>query len=266
MKSKVESVGVIYPNKKIMINNKMSFVGLIPVRLNSSRLFRKALLQIDNIPMVIHTYKRSLLSKKLKQVFICTDSNEIIKIAKKYNCKYIKTKKNITGTDRISEASTKIKGKYDLYVDIQGDEPLVDPKHIDKVIEWHVKNYNFDIVVPSITSSNVDTPHIVKIVKSNKKVLYFSRSLVPFPFKKKNNYYHKHLSVISFKPESLKRFKKLPQGKLEKIEGIELMRGLENNMSIGTFNLKGSSFSVDTQDDFLKAIKFMDIDKIRKKY
>ena len=251
-----------------MISNKPKIrsIGLIPVRLNSSRLFRKALLEIDNLPMFVHTYRRSLLAKKLDEIFICTDSKEIIKISKKHNCKFIKTGKNQTGTDRISEASQKIKKKYDLYIDIQGDEPLIDPKHIDKVINWHKKNLNFDIVVPSLKSKNVDTPHIVKIVKSKKKVLYFSRSLVPNSFKKKDFFYYKHLSVISFKPEALKKFKKLKTGFLENIEGIELMRALENDMLIGTFNLDGSSFSVDTRDDFLKAVKFMNMDKVRYKY
>ena len=246
--------------------NSIKAVGLIPVRLNSSRLFRKALLEIDNLPMFVHTYKRSLLSKKLKEVHICTDSNEIINIAKKYKCNFIKTGKNLTGTDRISEAINKLKNKFDFYIDIQGDEPLLDPKHIDKVITWHTTNPSFDIVVPSLKSKNIDTPHIVKIVKSKKKVLYFSRSLIPHSFKKRQEFYLKHLSVISFKPESLKKFKKLPQSTLEKIEGIELMRALENNMLVGTFQLKGTSFSVDTKDDFIKAIKFMDLDKIRQKY
>ena len=172
----------------------------------------------------------------------------------------------MTGTDRIGEASNKLKNKFDLIIDIQGDEPLLDPKHIDRVIDWHSKNLNFDIVVPSLKSKNIDSPHVVKIVKSKKKVIYFSRSQVPYPFKKKQKYFLKHLSVISFKPESLKKFKKLPQSNLEKIEGIELMRALENDMLIGTFNLEGSSFSVDTKEDFIKAIKFMNIDKIRGKY
>ena len=245
---------------------KVNCVGLIPVRLNSSRLYRKAILEIDNIPMFVHTYKRSLLSKKLSNVFICTDSKEIIKLAKKYKCNIIKTGINLTGTDRIGEASNKLKNKFDLIIDIQGDEPLLNPKHIDRVIDWHSKNLNFDIVVPSLKSKNIDSPHVVKIVKSKKKVIYFSRSQVPYPFKKKQKYFLKHLSVISFKPESLKKFKKLPQSNLEKIEGIELMRALENDMLIGTFNLEGSSFSVDTKEDFIKAIKFMNIDKIRGKY
>ncbi len=241
-------------------------VGLIPVRLNSSRLFKKALLEIDKMPMVIHTYKRAQLSTLLDKVYICTNSNEIIKIAKKYKCNFIKTGNALTGTDRISEAAQKIKKKYHLYIDIQGDEPLVDPKHIDEVINWHSKNINFDIVVPSLKFTGVDNPHIVKIVESKHKVLYFSRSTIPYPFKKQSKNYLKHLSVISFNFESLTKFRRLPQSPLEKIEGIELMRALENNMNIGTFNLKGSSFSVDTKDDFLKAIKFMSLDKTRSKY
>ena len=82
---------------------KVNCVGLIPVRLNSSRLYRKAILEIDNIPMFVHTYKRSLLSKKLSNVFICTDSKEIIKLAKKYKCNIIKTGINLTGTDKIKK-------------------------------------------------------------------------------------------------------------------------------------------------------------------
>ncbi len=245
---------------------KLKTVALIPVRLNSTRLFKKALLEIDNIPMVVHTYRRALLSKKISDVYVCTDSNQIIKIIKKYKCKFIKTGLNRTGTDRISEAAKKLKDNFDLIVDVQGDEPLIDPDHIDKVIEWHSKNQKFDIVVPYIKTKNIDTPHIVKIVQSKNRVLYLSRSQVPYSFSKKNNIYNKHLSVISFKPDILKKFRRLPTGIIEKIEGIELMRALENNMQIGTFNLKGASFSVDTMDDFVKASKFMNIDKIRKKY
>ena len=247
-------------------NKKIKIVGLIPSRLNSSRLFEKALLEIDGVPLVIHTFKRAKLSKYLDDIYVCTDSKKIATICKKYKCKVLFTGKNPTGTDRISEAADKLKTKYDLYIDIQGDEPLINPNHIDKVILWHQKNNNFDIVVPSLKVKNIDTPHIVKIVKSNKRVLYFSRAKIPFPFKKNNDTYLKHLSVISFKPKALKKFKKLKESHLEKIEGIELMRALENNMQIGTFELKGDGFSVDTKDDFIKAKKYIVNDQYRKKY
>ena len=241
-------------------------VGLIPVRLNSSRLYGKALLLLDNLPLVVHTYRRAKMSKKLNEVYICTDSKHIFNEVTKLDCKALITKKHLTGTDRISEALELLKNKYDLYLDIQGDEPLINPMHIDKLIDWHKKNIQFDIVVPSLNILDGDNPNIVKIVKSNDKVLYFSRSKIPYPFKKNNNVYHKHLSIISFKPKALKEFRKFKQGVIEKIEGIELMRALENGMNIGSFNLKGDSFSVDTKDDYIKAKLRMLNDKFRKQY
>lgn len=244
----------------------MKIIGLIPSRINSKRLFNKALLEIENLPLVVHTYKRAKLSKLLDDLYICTDSEKISKVAKKFKCKVIKTGKNRTGTDRISEAANKLKKKYDLYINIQGDEPLIDPNHIDKVIQWHSKNKNFDVVIPSLKSKDIDTKHIVKIVKSKNKILYFSRAKVPFPFKKKNYFFNKHLSIISFKPSILKKFRTLPDSQLEKIEGIEMMRALENEMNLGTFELKGNSFSVDTSDDYYKAREYMTKDKWKKKY
>lgn len=249
-----------------MVKKKYRIVALIPSRLDSKRLFAKSLLPIDGLPLIVHTYKRAKLSKLLDEIYICTDSKKIGNVVKEHNCKIIYTGKNPTGTDRISEASRKLNKKYDLYIDIQGDEPLLNPSHIDKVITWHLKNINFDIVVPSLKSKRIDTPHIVKIVKSNKRILYFSRSKIPFPFAKEPKNYLKHLSIISFKPEALKQFKKYKQSVLEKIEGIELMRALENNMSIGTFELKGNSFSVDTKGDFYKAQNSMQKDKYRRLY
>ena len=243
----------------------MKVVGIIPSHLNSLRFPRKILYKIKDLPMIEHVRRRALISKQFDEVIVCTCDLQIKKVINSYKGKVILTsRKHKNGTSRVTEAIKKVKASH--VVIIQGDEPLIDPKHIDKVIEWHSKNMNFEIVVPSLKSKNIDTPHIVKIAKSKNKVIYFSRSLVPNPFNKQNKYFLKHLSVISFLPSSLKKFRTLKQGALEKIEGIELMRALENNMSIGTFNLVGSSFSVDTKDDFLKAIKFMNIDKIRNKY
>ena len=100
---------------------KKKIIALIPCRLDSRRLFAKSLLSLDGLPLVVHTYRRARLSKMLDEVYICTDSKKIGKVALKHNCKVIYTGKNPTGTDRISEAAQKIKKKYDLYLDIQGD-------------------------------------------------------------------------------------------------------------------------------------------------
>ena len=244
----------------------MKVIGLIPVRLNSRRLKRKALLQISGYPLVYHTYKRAKMSKFLDDTIVCSDSVKIKKTLDRLDCKNVLTsKKHINGTERIAEVSKKINS--DLVVDIQGDEPLINPNHIDKLVNFHKKNLHFDIVVPSLKIKYEENQHIVKIVSDRKNnVLYFSRATVPFFFNKKKSYLQKHLSIISFKKSALLQFSKLKQSNLEKIEGIELMRALENNIKIGTFFLKGESFSVDQYSDYERALIAVPNDRFTKKY
>ena len=245
---------------------KKKIIGLIPVRLQSKRLPKKALLEIEGIPMIVHTYQRAIMSKLLDDLYVCTDSDVIIKLCKTNNIKFIKTsKKHKNGTERIAEACKKFKS-VSLIVDIQGDEPLISPEDIDKVILFHNKNQNFDIVVPYQRLKNEENKNIVKIVSSNKKIIYFSRSCVPTGFNKKELYIKKHHSIISFKKKTLIDFAKLPQGEIEKIEGIELMRALENNFKVGTFLIKSKAFAVDVIEDYLKASLFMKKDFFLKKY
>ena len=241
-------------------------LGLIPSRLNSSRLKEKPLLKIDGLPIIIHTLKRALLSKKLDKVIDCTDHKKIYNEVKKHGGNAIITSpKHRNGTERIAEVAKKFKAK--LIVDIQGDEPLVDPTDIDKVIDFHLKNKNFDITVPSMITNKPDRNSLVKVLFNSKgKVLYFSRAKVPYNFKNKKIKYYKDLSIVSFTQKALLNFAKFKAGELEKIEGIELLRALENNQSVGTFVSKSTSFSVDVNDDLLKAIDEMPKNPIRKKY
>ncbi len=241
-------------------------LGLIPSRLNSSRLKEKPLLEIDGLPIIVHTLKRALLSKKLDKVIVCTDHKKIYDVVKDHGGDaMITSPKHINGTERIAEVSKKFKSK--LIVDIQGDEPLVDPRDIDKVIDFHLRNNQFDIVVPSMITNNPERNSLVKVLFNEKgKVLYFSRASVPYNFKNKKIEYFKDLSIVSFKRKALLEFSKFKIGKLEKIEGIELLRSLENNQLIGTFVSKSTSFSVDVNDDLLKAINAMPKNPIRKKY
>lgn len=244
----------------------MKFVGLIPVRLNSKRLRKKALLNIEGYPMIIHTLKRSLLSKKLDRVIVCTDSILIKSIVQKYGGEcFLTSRKHKNGTERIAEVANKIKS--DFYIDIQGDEPLIDPKHIDKLISFHQKNKEFDIVVPYLEiKQSISDNNIVKIISSNNKVVYFSRHNNPCYFNSKSKFLKKHLSIISFKKNTLLNFAKFKQSYLEKIESIELMRAIENNQKVGTFRLKGDSFSVDVKKNYNAAKKLMKNDKIFQKY
>ena len=175
-------------------------IGLIPSRLNSKRLKNKPLLKIDGLPIVVHTFKRAKLSKKLDDVIVCADDEKIVDVVKKHGGKALLTSKNHkNGTERIFEVAKKIK-KTKMIIDIQGDEPLVDPKDIDRVIDFHKKNSHFDIVVPCMkANTNINSRNLVKVVFSeNGKILYFSRAQVPFDYKDKKINYYRDLSIVSF--------------------------------------------------------------------
>jgi len=241
-------------------------IALIPCRLESKRLKKKALLRLENIPVITHVLKRSLLCKYLDKVVVCTDSNKIIAEVKKNKGLYFKSKKkHENGTERIAEYP--IKKKIKFIIDIQADEPLFDPKSIKELIFFHKKHSHYDIVVPSIKLKKGNNKNEVKIISNEKgDVLYLTRSKSPCEFKSTVPYYQKHLSIISFKPKALKKFSKLNKSKLEKIEGIELLRALENNFKIGTFLSKYTSQAIDVKEDYLKAKRIMKKDKIKNLY
>ncbi len=246
----------------------MKVLGLIPTRLGSKRLPSKPLLEIDKIPLIIHTYKRAKMAKLLDDVVICCDDKKIIKIAKKFQANSMLTsKKHKNGTERIYEGYKKINKKYDLIIDIQGDEPLIDPNHIDQVIKFHKKNKSSDIILPNLKISYGDNNNIVKVLTDiNNNVLFLSRSKLPLEFRSNNKFYKKHLSIISFKPNALKKFNKFKKTPLEKSEDVELLRALEIGLKIKTVELKGDSFSIDVLDDYKKAIEKFKKDKFSKNY
>ena len=248
-----------------MIKN---IIGLIPTRLNSQRLPQKALLEIHGIPLIIHTYRRALMSKKLNDLYICCDDKKIFDVAKKFKAKCIMTSKNHTnGAERIAEAVVKLKKDFDFIVDIQGDEPLLSPFHIDQVINFHIKNFKSDIILPTLKIKPTNNTNIVKVVKNKKNdVMYLSRSNIPFEFRNNKKFAYKHLSIISFTQSALLKFAKSKRTYHENIEDIELLRALDLGMSIKSLDLKGDSFSIDVLDDFKLAKKKMLNDKFFKIY
>jgi 3-deoxy-manno-octulosonate cytidylyltransferase (CMP-KDO synthetase) len=149
-------------------------------------------------------------------------------------------------------------------VDIQGDEPLINPEHIDKVVNYHSNN-DHDIVLPHIFTNKIINEHIVKVVDSGGKVLYLTRANCPYPFRGESQL-KKHLSIISFTPGALRMYAKMPESALERAEGVELLRAIENNLTIGTFELSGDSFSVDTGQDYANALEAMKSDKLFQQY
>ena len=135
------------------------------------------------------------------------------------------------------------------------------------MIKFHEKNKDVDIVLPTLKIKFPDNPNVIKVV-SNKKneVLYLSRAKIPYESKSKSNFFFKHLSIISFKPEALLKFAKAKKSRLEKIEDIELLRALEIGLKIKTVVLKGDSFSVDVAEDYVRAKDRMPKDKFFKLY
>ena len=244
----------------------MRVIGLIPSRLSSTRLPAKALLKIDGLPLVVHTMKRAQLAESLDEVYVCTDSEKIAEVVQEHGGKYIMTRADHrNGTERIAEAAENLEA--DFFIDVQGDEPLLDPNNIDDVVVEHQNHLEWDIVLPSLPIDKPETQHVCKVVHDvNFRILYLSRAVIPQPFKHRPDYYLKHLSIISFKSQALQYYSTLQPSNLELAENIELLRAIENGMTVGTVHLKGDSFSVDIKQDFDKAIERMAIDEIRKRY
>ncbi len=233
-------------------------LGLIPARLKSKRLKEKLILKLDTKPLIVHTFKNASKSKKLNSLYVCTDSIKIFKVLKKITPNIIMTSsKYKNGTERIASVINKFKAK--LVVDIQGDEIFVNPKSIDKIVNFHLKNQNTDIVIGSCKTNRINDKSIVKLVfKKNGNVYDMTRNDKFCDLKKKTLF--KQVDIISFKPKKLIEFSKLKQTENEKHRKIELMRALDNNFKIKTIILNTDSFSINTNEDYKNA------KKIYKKY
>ena len=248
-------------------------VVLIPCRLNSRRLPRKALLPIGNIPLIGLVYKNTLTSlKALKinsEIFVCTDSDEIIDFLKKSSIPFLKTSSNPTnGTERIAEALTNNKIDANYIIDVQGDEPFINSEILELVINELISKFNDPlnekgIILPHqiINKKESQNISVVKLaVDKNSRVIYMSRSAIPLNHK--NNFlsygkisFKKHLSVIGFTKKALLIYNDSKISFLESIEDIELLRALENNIIIYSPRSQSKTFSIDTIDDLERARK-----------
>ena len=228
----------------------MRIIGLIPARLESTRLPGKPLKLIAGLPMIAHVYFRSRVSSALDDLYVCSDSLEIETLCNKLDIPHVMTSSQHTnGTERCGEAAS-ILGlePQDIVIDIQGDEPLVDPEHITAVSKEARLNHA-DIVVPHLLINEADE-NIVKVVSStlDNRILYLSRANVPYAFRGEEPY-KKHLSIISFSMRALTLFCSSHETALEKIEGVELLRAIELGLCLRTIRLRGESRAVDTQKD-----------------
>lgn len=244
----------------------MKAIGLIPARMESSRFPGKSLVKIEGLPMVVHVFKRSKLSKSLDEVYVATDSQEIFDTVQNYGGKAIMTSsKHQTGTDRIAEAAAKI--KCDIVVNVQGDEALVDPTDIDKLVQALHRNRKIKTAtLVCKTPKFNDVTECKVVLDKNGDILYMSRSDIPSTARKKVECLHKLYCVVAFRKDFLRKFALWPQTPLEKIEYIEYLRIIENGCKMRGVVAEEYTTSVDTPEDLKIVADMMKKDRIKTKY
>lgn len=238
----------------------MSISIIIPARFGSSRYRGKPLVKILGKEMVIRVADICSKIKNVK-VYIATDSKKIANVVKKYGYNYIFTStKCLTGTDRVAEASKKIRSK--IYINVQGDEPTINPKDIKKVIDTKKKFPNhvicgYDKVHDFEDPSSINLPKVV--VNSKGELIYISRALVPGKKKKKQIIqYHKQVCIYAFNKKQLKKFYGMKKkSETENFEDIEILRFFDLNEKIKMVKLNSNSVAVDEIADVKKAEKIL---------
>ena len=236
----------------------MTVSALIPARLNSSRLEKKLIKDLDGIPVIVRTYKNIVSTNLFKEVIVVTDADEIVEILKRHNIKFLKSlKSHNTGTDRIAEFADKFNS--DIIVNVQGDEPFVSKDDLISIInEFKYDSNNLvNVVSLMIKLSNIDeinNPNNVKVVvDNNNDSILFSRSIIPFDRDDLKPNYYKHIGVYAFRSLYLKKFAKYDQTPLEKAEMIEALRIVEHGEKIRMIEIFKEHVSIDTIDDLKMA-------------
>ena len=212
-------------------------LGVIPARLGSTRLPRKMLADIEGNPLIYYTWKQAAKAKKLDALIVATESKEIYDVVKSFGGRPMMTSaKHPTGSDRVAEAARKFKDfRPAVVIDIQGDEPLIPPRSIDRLGEEMLKDKNADmgtIAIPCNDPKKLKDPNVVKtIVDKNDYALYFSRSVIPYPRTPFKRYLSK-LGLFAYSYEFLQTYVKLPQTPLELAESLEQLRCLEHGYNV----------------------------------
>lgn len=233
-----------------MMPNKV--LGIIPARFASTRFPGKPLALIGDKPMIEWTYLHSKKSKLISELVVATDNDDIFKAVVSFGGKAVMTDPNHpTGTDRIIEVTSKY-NEFDTIINIQGDEPGIEPELIDGVLELKLRNRDWQMAtacVPFLETEDPKDPNKVKVVfDRNQRANYFSRSLIPNPLKKNPTFY-RHLGIYAFEREFLLGYNSLPKSDWEESESLEQLRALQNGAGIGIFVAKTASLGVDSPQD-----------------
>ena len=240
----------------------MKVVVVIPARYGASRFEGKVLARKTGKFLIQHTYERALLAKGISQVLIAADDDRVMQACKSFGAACVMTSvAHQSGTDRIAEAVRDIQA--DIIVNLQADEPEIEPTNIEKVANLLVQNAGADmatLIAPFETPEQIANPNIVKcVIDRGGRALYFSRS--PIPYNRQaggiglTNGYWRHLGIYAYRRDFLIKFTQLPPGFLETTEKLEQLRALENGFTILTAKVDRVWDGVDTPEQYEEFVK-----------
>jgi 3-deoxy-manno-octulosonate cytidylyltransferase (CMP-KDO synthetase) len=230
-------------------------IAVIPARLASTRLPRKPLREIGGKAMIGWVYEAARKAGLLREVIIATDSDEIMDICCHHGWNARLTSPgHRSGTERVHEISGSMAA--DIYINIQGDEPLVRPDHIEALLRVMAdSNAQVGTLKTPCSPADVANPNAVKVVTAEDgRALYFSRATIPFDRDQSAKVqYFKHLGLYAYRKPALDRFVALPESQLERAERLEQLRFLENGIEIMVAETPIDTIGVDTEDDLRRA-------------
>lgn len=239
---------------------------MVPARLQSSRLPEKALIDLEGLPMVLHTYKRTQLANCLDVVYLATDSEKIKKVAESHGIKVVMTGlHHQTGSDRLAEACRNI--DCDIVVNIQGDEPLVNPEHIDMIVKPLLEDPSIKIAVGVAPYTKKRSFSDIKaVVDLDGNVMYCSRNDLPSDARSPVKEMLKMCFIVPFRKEFLLQFASWEPTPLETVEFNEYLRVLEHGVKIRAVRIENAKISVDTHEDLEEIRKLMKKDDLKYRY
>jgi len=237
----------------------MKVIAVIPARLASTRLPRKMLREIHGQPLVVRVYQAVRSASVLNDVIIATDSEEILEVCQKHACHARMTSsRHRSGTERVHEIAQSVDA--DVYLNVQGDEPMVQAAHIEALVElMEDENIPVGTLRTPAPAEDIANPNAVKVVTDlSNRALYFSRSTIPYDRDRSQPRYFKHLGIYAYRKTALEKFVGLPESSLERAERLEQLRFLENGIPIYAAETPYDSIGVDTEEDLIRVMKTLE--------
>jgi 3-deoxy-manno-octulosonate cytidylyltransferase (CMP-KDO synthetase) len=241
-----------------MTRPSIKAIAVIPARLASTRLPRKMLREIAGKPLIGAVYEAVRSSPLLADVLVATDSEEIMRLCREQGWKAQMTSPaHRSGTERVQEVSGR--EAADVYINVQGDEPLVRAEHIATLLRvMDEPEAQVGTLMTPAAAVDIPNPNAVKVVTDlSGRALYFSRATIPFDRDTARPRYFKHLGFYAYRKSALDCFVKLPESSLEKSERLEQLRFLENGIPIFVGETPHDSVGVDTEEDLLRVIEIL---------